>query len=145
MRARIATAAVILLIALGGYASSSSDPKIDVHLAPLSNYGDMFYFRGPINLQYQLSVANPTGTPVTLRRLELRTLGPGAYSLRTGSTPIKQTIRPNGSTNITLSVWGRATGGYLRSEEPVTVQGIAYFDAPGQKSFVRQFIETFRP
>jgi hypothetical protein len=144
MRAKLAAAA-ILLIALSGYASSSSDPKIDVRLAPLSRYDDMFYFRGPINLQYQLSVANPTGTPVTLRRLELRTLGPGAYAIRTGSTPIKQTIGPNGSTNIALSVWGRSTGGYLRSEEPVTVQGIAHFDTPDGHSFVKQFVETFRP
>lgn len=144
MKAKFAAAA-ILLIALSGFASSSSDPKIDVHLAQLSNSGDLFYFRGPINLQYQLSVANPTGSPVTLRRLELKTLGPGAYSLRTGGTPIKETIRPNGSTNITLSVWGRASGGYLRSAEPVTIQGIAYFEAPGKRSFVKQFIETFRP
>ena len=89
---------------------------------------------------------NATNTPVTLRQLELRTLGPGAYSIRTGSTPVtKTTIRANGSTNIALSLWGRSTGGYLRSEEPVTVQGIAYFEAPGKRSFVKQFIETFRP
>jgi hypothetical protein len=146
MRIRIATAAAVLLIALSSYAASSSDPKIDVHLAPLSNYDDMFHFRGPINLQYQLSIANPTNTPVTLRQLELRTLGPGAYSIRTGSTPVaKTTIQANGSTNIALSLWGRSTGGYLRSEEPVTVQGIAHFTTADGHSFVRQFIETFRP
>jgi hypothetical protein len=146
MRARIATAAAILLVALSGFAASSNDPKVNVHLTPLGNYGDMFYFRGPINLQYQLTVDNPTGTPLTLRRLELRTVGPGAYSLRTGaSTPIKQTIQPGGTTNLTLSVWGRASGGYLRSEEPVTVQGIAYFVTPTGHSFVRSFVENFRP
>jgi hypothetical protein len=145
MRASFAVA-VVLLIALSGYASSSSDsPKIDVRLTQISTPADTFFFRGPISLQYQLSIANPTGEPVTLRRLELSTLGPGAYFLRTGATPITRTIRANGTTTITLSAWGRASGGDLRMEEPVTIRGLAYFDRPHGKGFVRQFIETLRP
>jgi hypothetical protein len=145
MRASFAAAAV-LLIALSGFASSSSNsPKVDVHLMQTSMPADTFFFRGPINLQYQLTIDNPTGEPVTLRRLDLSTIGPGAYSLRTGATPITRTIRPNGTTTITLSAWGRASGGDLRSEEPVTVRGIAYFDTPHGHGFVRQFVETFRP
>ncbi|HXH39617.1 MAG TPA: hypothetical protein VNN08_13380 [Thermoanaerobaculia bacterium] len=145
MRASFAAAAV-LLIALSGFASSSSDaPKIDIRLAQTSMPVDTFYFRGPVSLQYQLTIANPTSQQVTLRRLDLSTVGPGAYSLRTGATPITRTIRPNGTTTITLSTWGRASGGDLRSEEPVTVRGIAYFDTPNGRGFVRQFIETFNP
>jgi hypothetical protein len=145
---RITIAAAVLLLALGGCASSASDssgPNLGIHLEQASGVPDMFYFRGPINLQYRLTVANPTATPVTLRRLDLRTIGPGAYSIRTGSTPITQTIAPNGTTSVVLSAWGRATGGYLSSEEPVTLRGVAYFDTPDHHAFVRQFVETFRP
>jgi hypothetical protein len=72
-------------------------------------------------------------------------MGPGAYSIHTGSTPITRTIPANGTTTIGLSAWGRAAGGYFRSEEPVTVRGVAYFNTPGHHSFVKQFIENFRP
>jgi len=145
MRASFAAAAV-LLIALSGFASSSSDtPNINVHLEQVSMPADTFFFRGPINVQYQLTVSNPTGETVKLRRLELSTIGPGAYFLHTGATPISRTIPPNGTTTITLSAWGRASGGDLRSEEPVTVRGIAYFDTTHGHGFLRQFVETFRP
>jgi hypothetical protein len=145
MRLTLATA--VLSLALAGCASSagSSGPNLDIHLEQASDVPDMFYFRGPINLQYRLIISNPTGTPVTLRRLDLRTLGPGAYSIRTGSTPITQTIAPNGTTSVALSAWGQSSGGYMRSAEPVTVRGVAYLDTPDGHAFVRQFVETFRP
>jgi hypothetical protein len=145
MRARIAVAA-ILLVALSGYARGASDsPKLNISLQQLTSPGDMFYFRGPINIQYQLSVANPSNEAVTLKRLELSSLGPGSYSIHTGATPITRVIPPHGTTTVTLSAWGRAAGGYLRSEEPVTIRGVAYFADPSGHSFVRQFIENFRP
>jgi hypothetical protein len=145
MRARIA-AAVVLLIALSGSAWGASDsPKLNISMQQLTSSGDLFYFRGPINIQYQLSIANPTDQPVTLKRLELSSLGPGSYSIHTGATPITRTIAPRGTTTLTLSAWGRAAGGYLRSEEPVTVRGVAYFEGAKGHSFVRQFMENFRP
>jgi len=146
MRARIAVA--VLFVGLLGFASNSRGadaPKLDVQLRQISMPSDMFYFRGPVNLQYQLTITNPTNAPVTLRRIDLSTMGPGAYTLHTGATPITRVIPPNGTTTSTLSAWGRASGGYLRSEEPVTVRGVAYFDSPGHKSFIKQFTETFMP
>jgi hypothetical protein len=144
MRAKLA-AAFIILIGLSGYAWAADEPKLDVHLQQLMSTDDMFYFRGPINIQYRLTVSNPTDQPVTLRRLELSTLGPGSYSLRTGSSPVTRTIPPNGTTSLTLSAWGRSSGGYLRSQEPVSIRGVAYFEDAGRHSFVKQFIENFRP
>jgi hypothetical protein len=144
MRAKIA-AAVIVLIGLSGYAWGANEPKIDVHLEQLTSTDDMFYFRGPINIQYRLTVSNPTDQPVTLRRLELSTLGPGSYSLRTGTSPVTRSIPPRGTTSLTLSAWGRSSGGYLRSEEPVTIRGVAYFEDASRHSFVKQFLENFRP
>jgi hypothetical protein len=146
MRTRIAATAV-LLIALSGYAWAASDssPKLNISLEQLSSSGDMFYFRGPINIQYRLTVGNPTDQPVKLKRLELSSLGPGSYSIHTGSSPVARAIPANGTTSITLSAWGRSAGGYIRSEEPVTIRGVAYFEGPNGHSFVRQFVENFRP
>jgi len=144
MKAKIA-AAFILLIGLSGYAWGASEPKLDIHLQQLTSTDDMFYFRGPINIQYRLTVSNPTDQPVTLRRLELSTMGPGSYSLRTGASPVTRTIPPNSTTSITLSAWGRSSGGYLRSQEPVSIRGVAYFEDAGRHSFVKQFVENFIP
>src|SRR5438132_647738 len=145
---RVKTAVAVLFVGLLGFASSSSGaeaPKLDIQLKQASMPGDVFYFRGPVNLQYQLAIANPSNEPVTLRRIDLSTIGPGAYSLRTGATPITRAIPPNGAVTINLSAWGHASGGFLRSEEPVTIHGIAYFDSPGHKSFIRQFTGNFMP
>jgi hypothetical protein len=144
MKAKIA-AAFIILIGLSGYAWGANEPKIDVHLEQLTSTDDMFYFRGPINIQYRLTVSNPTDQPVTLRRLELSTLGPGSYSLHTGTSPVTRSIAPHGTTSLTLSAWGRSSGGYLRSQEPVSIRGVAYFEDATRHSFVKQFIENFRP
>jgi len=146
MRARIAAVAVLLIaLSSAAWGASDSSPKLNISMQQLTSSGDMFYFRGPINIQYQLSIENPTNQPVTLKRLELSSLGPGSYSIHTGSTPITRTIVPRGTTTLTLSAWGRSTGGYLRSEEPVTIRGVAYFDTPSGHSFVRQFIQNFQP
>jgi hypothetical protein len=145
---RIKIAVAVLFVGLLGFASSSRGaeaPKLDIQLRQASMPGDVFYFRGPVNLQYQLAITNPSNEPVTLRRIDLSTLGPGAYSLRTGATPITRTIPPNGTVAINLSAWGRSSGGFLRSEEPVTIHGIAYFDSPGHKSFIKQFTGNFMP
>jgi hypothetical protein len=146
MRARIAVA--VFFIGLLGFASRSSGadaPKLDIQLKQVSMPSDVFYFRGPVNIQYQLTVTNPTNEPVTLRRIDLSTIGPGAYSLHTGATPITRTIPPNSTATINLSAWGHASGGFIRSSEPVTLRGLAYFDSPGHKSFIKQFTETFMP
>ncbi|HVR38456.1 MAG TPA: hypothetical protein VMU84_05120, partial [Thermoanaerobaculia bacterium] len=95
----------------------------------------------PINVQYRLTINNPTNDEVKLRRLELQTIGPGAYSLRTGASPITATIPANSSITIPLSAWGRAPGGFFRSNEPVTLRGVAYFDSRNG-AFLRQFNEV---
>jgi hypothetical protein len=88
---------------------------VKIHLAQTNTPTDIFYFAGPAAIQYQLSVTNPTNQPLTLERLDLETVGSGAYSLRTAATPMNLQIPPNGTSAFNISVWGRARGGYLRS------------------------------
>jgi hypothetical protein len=139
--------AAITLVVLSACASSSqsSGPNVTLHLTPVSSPADIFYFAGPINLQYQLSVINPTSEPLTLTRLELRTIGPGAYSIRTQASPMNLKIPPNATVTYTISVWGYARGGYLAAEEPVTLQGTTFFRGTSSGSFIRIFNETISP
>jgi hypothetical protein len=134
--------AAVILVA--GFATSSiaKTPSVDIHLAQVGSSNDVFYLRGPISVQYQLTIDNPASDTLTLRRLDLQSIGPGAYFIRTGSTPMKETIRPNGSTTITLSAWGTARGGRLTVDEPVTIRGVAQFEDGHGHTFNRIFTTT---
>ena len=113
-------------------------PAVDAQLAQLRSTPDMFTFRGPVNVQYQLTVKNPlVDQSITLRRVSLRTQGPGAYSLR-ADDPINITINPDSSATINLSAWARSSGGFMRSQAPVDMRMQLWFDRQNGKSFVKQ-------
>jgi hypothetical protein len=135
--------AVIVLTACASQPATNR-PEVGIHLEQVNTPPDIFYFAGPLNLQYQISVTNLTDQPITLKRLELRTVGPGAYRLRSASTPMNVSIPPKGSKTVTISAWGYSNGGYLTATEPVTLNGIGYFDSPSGP-FVRIFNENIFP
>jgi len=140
MKFKILAVALVLFASTAiGYAKSS--PNVAVNLQQLTSTNDMFYFRGPVSIQYRLEVRNPTSQPVTLRSLRLESIGPGAYTIHTTSTPLKLQLGPNESRAVTISAWGRARGGFLSAGEPVTIQGTAYFNSPSG-SFVKLFNEN---
>jgi hypothetical protein len=136
-------AAIVILAACASSATSSSNaPPLQLTLlqrgAPAA---DVFYFRGPINIQYDLAIKNPTNEQYTLRRLDIQSIGPGAYRVRTGTQPVNQRVSANGTTSVRLSTWGQSTGGFISSGEPVTVRVIAQFDGPHGR-FQKIFSET---
>jgi hypothetical protein len=141
MKSALSLFAVLVLVGCASSPSSSNAPNVTLHLAQVNTPSDVFYFAGPVNIQYRLTISNPTSQPLTLTRLDLRTFGPGAYSLRTAATPMNLKIAPNGTSTYLISVWGRARGGYLASSEPVSIQGTAYFKGPSG-SFVKIFNEN---
>ena len=134
----------VALLLVAGCASSSSDAqnaladKVQVQLGQYATNNNLYYFAGPINIQYQLAITNNTAETITLRRLQLRTVSPGAYALSTPTSMITATVAPGKTTTVNLSAWGRSSGSYLRAEEPVTIQGTAYFDSP-RGGFVKIF------
>jgi hypothetical protein len=139
----LATALILVACASNGgmYSSTGNDsPDVSLNLTQVSGFSDTFYFRGPVNVRYQLTINNPTDETIRMRRIDLQTVGRGAYSLRTGATTIEATVPAHGSVTIPLSAWGRAPGGYFRSNEPVTLRGLAYFDSP-HGTFLKQFNE----
>lgn len=120
--------------------ASSSAPGLQLHLAQTTGPNDIYYFRGPVNVQYALQITNPTNQTLKLTRLNISTIGPGAYRLRTGDSPLSYTVPPNASVTVPLSAWAFASGGFLRSSEPVNIRAIAYFQGPNG-TFVKQFTE----
>src|SRR5437870_4193804 len=144
MKSAVSVVAVVVL--LSGCASSStmtSGPDVRVHLEQVAGPPDVYYYAGPVNIQYRVSLENPTDEPLTLTRLDLQSMGPGAYSLRTEATPMNLKVPPRASASYVISVWGRAHGGYLTAGAPVTIRGTAYFQGDTtKKSFMKLFTEN---
>ena len=134
--------AVMLLVA--GCASSADDdpnaPKITLHLEQVDTGGNSFTFSGPVTVQFVLTSSNTTSDPVTLNRIEIRTIGTGAYSIAPITTNLNLQLGPGQTQQSMISVWGYARGGRLYSEEPVNVRGTAYLTGP-KGPFVKLFTE----
>jgi hypothetical protein len=121
-----------LLFAACASTPKDGGPPVTVQLQQLNGSSNIFYFPGPVNVQYQVAVNNPTDQTVTLRRLDLRTEGEiGAYGIQTSGSPMNVKIAPKSNATFTISAWGRSRGGYIASTEPVSLYATAYFDSPG--------------
>ena len=133
---------LLLALLLVGCASSAGD-QVSVQLQQLGATSD-FRFSGPVTIQLRITVSNPTAQPVTLSRIELRTIGPGAYILQEPSIPLHLAVPAGMTASVTVAARGSSLGGNVQSVEPVTVRATAYFDAPGG-AFVRITNTTFDP
>jgi hypothetical protein len=129
-----AAAALLFGLLLAGCASShvaqSNGPTPEIQIAQAFTGVERLHFSGPVPLSYVLRVKNPLSVPVTLKRVELRTSGSGAYHLNAEALGLHRTIAPGGEETFELSTWGLTRGGFLRRGEPVTVIGTAFFDTP---------------
>ena len=82
MKPKVITALFVLLFATTSVIAADA-PAVEAQLSQLNPAMDMFTFRGPVSVQYQLTIKNPlVDQSITLRRVTLRTQGRGAYSLR---------------------------------------------------------------
>ena len=136
-------AAAVLLLLVAGCASSADNdpnaPNVTIHLVPESSDQD-YTFSGPVNVRFQMFVANTTNDPVTFTRIEIRTVSSGAFTIRPTSTLVNLKLAPGESKTMPIAVWGYAPGGRLAATEPVTLRGTAFLSGP-KGAFMRLFSE----
>ncbi|HJT17747.1 MAG TPA: hypothetical protein VJ853_10175 [Thermoanaerobaculia bacterium] len=145
MKSVVSALSVLLFLAACASTPQQGGPNVAVQLQQINSPNEVFYYRGPVNVQYRVAISNPTAEQLTLQRLDLQTIGPGAYSLRANGTPMNLKVPPNSTAVYTISVWGYARGGYLASTEPVTLRGTAYFQGPTSGAFIKMFNENISP
>jgi hypothetical protein len=132
---------VFILLLLAGCASGVQNaPNVELHVAQFESQQDGYLFGGSVNVRFGVSAANRTKEPVTLTRIEIRTVGSGAYTIRPTSTPINIKLAPGQEATVPISLWGFARGGYASAREPVTLRATAYMTGP-TGAFVRLFTE----
>jgi hypothetical protein len=140
MNPKVIAALFVLLAATSLRAADA--PAVEAQLTQVQSAPEMFTFRGPVNVQYQLTIKNPlVDQTITLHRITLRTQGRGAYSLR-ADDPINMVINPESAVTINLSAWGRSSRGFMSSQEPVDMTIQLWFDRQNGKAFVKQFFRV---
>jgi hypothetical protein len=135
-----------LTFAAGCSTSSSKKPSIpepNVAIEQLIGPRDLTYPEAPIEVQYAITIENRADIPLTLIRLDIRTVNPlgGAYVLQQNLYNFHQVIPPKSAHTVTFWAKAYSFGRGPRENEPVTVRGIVYFDSPSgatQKVFVRE-------
>jgi hypothetical protein len=134
---------LVLLMFVVACSSSNSPnahfPAPDLELGQAAEAGDFLYSSGPISLRYALQVTNNADEQLTLRRVELRTIGGGLYQLPLRSQNVELIVAPHSTATAQFTMWGTANGSMRQHvAEPTTLRGVAYFESaagPMQKLF----------
>jgi hypothetical protein len=129
---RIIIAAALVVAAC----SSSKDIGIlkpEIELLQLQAPVDVGYATGPTQIQFGARIANRSGEPITLKRIEIQTVGSGSYVMRKQWFSYNEKIDPEHFSTVTF--WARGYGfatdrGRTPSSEPVNIRGILYFETP---------------
>ena len=131
------TFAVILLLAVACASSKSqtgkaAKPDLPIEIEQVVGPAELNYPYGPIEVQYQLVVQNPTSQPITLTRVAVATLNSqgSAYTLRRDFYNIRKTIAPHATEGVTFWAKAFSYGRSMRDTEPITLRAIVYFDWP---------------
>ena len=130
--------------ALAAVACSSSGPAVpkqkaeipapDFEIRQLVGPPELNYETGAIEVKFRLDIGNRGGIPMTLRRIEIRTVNPegGAYTLDPSHRAYYFNKTINAQEKASIDFWAKAYG-YgrgSRENEPVTVRGTLYFETP---------------
>jgi hypothetical protein len=128
------TAIILLLASTALACSSGSNVKVirpEVELVQLVGPGDVAMGSGIMQIQFGLRVSNRASEPITLRRVEMSSVGRGAYVLRREFHPFNKVIRPEQYEDVTFWSRGFVYGSRFEpSNEPVTVRAILFFESP---------------
>ncbi len=124
-----------------GAKTAAIEPTIQ--LAQLGGNEFQMQYAGPLVVSYQVRITNPSDTPITLRSLDLQTVGESPYTIRKEPLYYKQEIPAKSSTDLTISVSAYSAGGRFAPSEPVMLRGIAHFDGP-DGSFQTVFTQRIR-
>lgn len=104
----------------------------EIHIAQLSNVADAArHMTGPISVQYQVHIGNPANVPITIKRIDVISIGTGAYAVRPTSNPFNQPLQPGHA--VALTFWVPAfieDATIAGANGPVTLRVSVQYDTP---------------
>lgn len=124
------------LACCGFLACASNDAKIappQLDFVQLSGPAEENYAQGNIEVHYGVRIANRADVPITLRNIEVQTVGlGGSYRLRPATYYFERVIAPEKVEDVLF--WAKAVSQGDRmsadASAPITVRVTAIFDSP---------------
>jgi hypothetical protein len=128
----------LLLLGCASAATQNAPPanEPEIHISQLSNVSDAArHISGGISVQYRVDVTNRAKEPITLRRVDLVSLGAGAYTLRPTSYPFDKMLVAGETT--ALQFWVPANiddPTIVGANGPVSVRLTLQYDTPAGRT-----------
>jgi hypothetical protein len=123
------------LIGCASAAPDSNKARLDepqVRITQLSDIPEAArHVTGNISVQYRVDVENRARSPITLKRIDVVSIGAGAYNLRPTSVPFDEQLNPGETRSVQF--WAPASiddPTILGANGPVTVRLTVYYDTP---------------
>lgn len=134
-----------ILLALGSCASSAKLTRVEPAIAVVQTSTNPFLMEqgGQLAVVYMMAIRNTTSEPITLTRLEMKTIGGGPYLLRGTPVTFHRSIAPGKTAKVRFSMWAWSPGGRTVAAEPVVLSGLVWFDSPSG-SFSTRFLQRIR-
>jgi hypothetical protein len=150
-----AALALTCLLVLACASSAPTTPQVgkvkiaepDIEFLQLIGPADLNYPAGDMEVQYGMRIANRSTDAITLRRVEMSTVGGGGpYMLRSQTYYFKTVVGPDQYNDVAW--WARAVARgnafAVDANAPVSVRAIAYFETPHgmiRKVLMRNFTQ----
>lgn len=135
MRSPMNRAAILLAMSVAACSSGgSSIVKPEIQMIQLYAPADIGYARGQNTsmAEFGFQILNRAAEPITLRRIQIETVGDGGYYLRREDRSYTRTIGSGETVAETIQAraYFRTTGSGTASTEPVLLRATLYFEAP---------------
>lgn len=140
------TLLLLTVLWLVGCSSRDGVQRIDpeIRLGQLPGAYFAMSTAGPLAVSYQMSVRNKSSEPISLRRLQIRTVGSAPYVLRNVPVFFKEEILPGKTATVNFTVDAYSQGGIFAADEPILLQCVAHFDSADgsfQKVFTQRVLQ----
>lgn len=126
--------AVLLLAACSSSQDSVVNPPPEIEIQQVYGPSDIPYSRGQDSVigEYAFRVRNVADIPITLRRIELSSIGGGTIALRREDRSFHRTVNPGSAEVVSVNprVYFRTMGSGSPTNEPLTIRAVLYFDSP---------------
>jgi uncharacterized lipoprotein YajG len=125
-----------LVVVLAACASSNKTAKVDIPqpeitVDQLSNTPAVAeHVTGGVPIYLGMSVTNRADIPITLKRVNIQSMGSGGYNVPAQSHPIDKVITPEGTDQEQFWVSSFATQSVAGVNGAVALRVIAQFDSP---------------
>ncbi|MEO8032807.1 MAG: hypothetical protein ABI837_00100 [Acidobacteriota bacterium] len=152
MRIQWVAAAICSTLLVTGCASSQSDSGMgnakasivepEITITQVSTVSEVARnITGGFPVKFQMKVENKAKHPITLKRVELQSVGYGAYDLGPSSIPFQKEIASDGEAIVEFFIPAHVTDATISGANgPVTLRAVAQFDS-NQGQFQHMWVQ----